>query len=1081
MGVLGNGPTTHPSTRLIFVEPTLPVCTRRSRMSPTPPAIDTTNSMRASPRASSVKLLSSLQPYARFGVRLVLPLLFLSSLASALLPTPLSDTSNGGNNVNGSSRSYVVEAPVGSMWYAAARGIAGRGDGNGDASLRRKGGATAGDSEQKHSNISRPTSKSELKSLRPRLRICLVTLPLLGHAVPLVRLGEELIQRGHQVVLASHGTRKMIDLARSANIPFIAADHVLLAEAMIDEMLRRVTTVTTASSTRSTSRASTGGMGLRSILALFNEVYLPLSQPLYRGLIDRVQTFDPDIIVTDATALAGQDLAFAVGRSRKQQWRRRGRHQDEVDTEDDVQLEEEKEGRGEEVAEEEKEGTGGLRWPGIPCVVNSPSLLFHLDEWSAPTWLATPFPVWGSGLGQRELAVSLWERCANMLFPRLLSVALTPAFLHLNRARREDGLPLLRSQADVLGVGVGANRRSDLVLVNTAFGLEFPRPLSPTTMMVGPLMPSVDRAFLPMKKVSDTNGAATQKGSMKGIPKGIPPVLDVWLRGSDSFAGAHEDDGGDEEEEEEEEEEDLGVVVVALGHMPHMQPRHAAALAQALSSDFADDFEGCDGIEDQGEIELATADTLNATLYGKRRSVRVLWLVPAQQRGIVTMSRPGVVDSQGSTLSERSEYHTGASVTEDENKKSAQTRSDLPPPSSINLFAPFNAIATVYRSACTAIFDTIVGLVTKPVEYVSSMLLSCIGFDVSSASTPVRKTVGTFPSSPTPFSKGGSQTINSPPLESLPSNFRVKMLGMHLPHLELMAHPSVRAVVSHCGMAGAQEALFYAKPLVCVPFFGDQPDVAARVRDSGAGIVIDKNFLLPAQLSRDEHCISSEDERDDDDAPLEQNEPLPPEFMCASSAGHGLVGCRGAAESRPGRDSRLVGKSHQAENAAFFEREQSRRRGIMELRRRIFDEVLGPAPGSQGDATRRAAARMAMLLRGAGGTLAAADAIESTAILGTAHLRPFGDAYMPPHKKRNLDLLLLASATIAFLVVIIHMLRIAGCAVHAEIRQRSATISAVYGAGANQKQTAGRTSETSEETRNDTESLAHGMTEQSRE
>ena len=122
-----------------------------------------------------------------------------------------------------------------------------------------------------------------------------------------------------------------------------------------------------------------------------------------------------------------------------------------------------------------------------------------------------------------------------------------------------------------------------------------------------------------------------------------------------------------------------------------------------------------------------------------------------------------------------------------------------------------------------------------------------------------------------------------------------------------------------------------------------------------------------------------------------------------------------------------------------------------------------------------------MLLRGAGGTLAAADAIESTAILGTAHLRPFGDAYMPPHKKRNLDLLLLASATIAFLVVIIHMLRIAGCAVHAEIRQRSATISAVYGAGANQKQTAGRTSETSEETRNDTESLAHGMTEQSRE
>ena len=36
-------------------------------------------------------------------------------------------------------------------------------------------------------------------------------------------------------------------------------------------------------------------------------------------------------------------------------------------------------------------------------------------------------------------------------------------------------------------------------------------------------------------------------------------------------------------------------------------------------------------------------------------------------------------------------------------------------------------------------------------------------------------------------------------------------------------------------MAGAQEALYFGKPLICIPFFGDQPDVAQRVVGLGAG------------------------------------------------------------------------------------------------------------------------------------------------------------------------------------------------------------------------------------------------------
>lgn len=91
--------------------------------------------------------------------------------------------------------------------------------------------------------------------------------------------------------------------------------------------------------------------------------------------------------------------------------------------------------------------------------------------------------------------------------------------------------------------------------------------------------------------------------------------------------------------------------------------------------------------------------------------------------------------------------------------------------------------------------------------------------------------------------------------------------------LQVLAHASVRAVVSHCGLAGAQEALYYGKPVLCLPRFGDQvraarqcaalvpglqrmphsclplhpqPDVAARVLDHGVGLSVDKASFAAA-------------------------------------------------------------------------------------------------------------------------------------------------------------------------------------------------------------------------------------------
>ena len=51
-------------------------------------------------------------------------------------------------------------------------------------------------------------------------------------------------------------------------------------------------------------------------------------------------------------------------------------------------------------------------------------------------------------------------------------------------------------------------------------------------------------------------------------------------------------------------------------------------------------------------------------------------------------------------------------------------------------------------------------------------------------------------------------------------------------------HEEVALTVSHCGLTAAQASLVNSKPVVCIPFFGDQFDIAVRVRESGAGVAV---------------------------------------------------------------------------------------------------------------------------------------------------------------------------------------------------------------------------------------------------
>ncbi|XP_041467630.1 UDP-glucuronosyltransferase 2B33-like [Lytechinus variegatus] len=74
----------------------------------------------------------------------------------------------------------------------------------------------------------------------------------------------------------------------------------------------------------------------------------------------------------------------------------------------------------------------------------------------------------------------------------------------------------------------------------------------------------------------------------------------------------------------------------------------------------------------------------------------------------------------------------------------------------------------------------------------------------------------------------------------LPNN--VKIMPW-LPQNDLLGHPKTRAFMYQGGNNGFYEAVYHAVPMVVIPFYGDQHDVAARVTSRGLGKVLDKFSL----------------------------------------------------------------------------------------------------------------------------------------------------------------------------------------------------------------------------------------------
>ena len=74
-------------------------------------------------------------------------------------------------------------------------------------------------------------------------------------------------------------------------------------------------------------------------------------------------------------------------------------------------------------------------------------------------------------------------------------------------------------------------------------------------------------------------------------------------------------------------------------------------------------------------------------------------------------------------------------------------------------------------------------------------------------------------------------------LETVPPNFRVEGF---VPQPAVLGEPAVQLFVSHCGLNSSSECLYHGKPILALPFFGDQHYNAARLDDIGAGLRLRK-------------------------------------------------------------------------------------------------------------------------------------------------------------------------------------------------------------------------------------------------
>lgn len=64
------------------------------------------------------------------------------------------------------------------------------------------------------------------------------------------------------------------------------------------------------------------------------------------------------------------------------------------------------------------------------------------------------------------------------------------------------------------------------------------------------------------------------------------------------------------------------------------------------------------------------------------------------------------------------------------------------------------------------------------------------------------------------------------------------------PQGAVLAHDNVKLFITHGGLLSTTEAIYFGKPIVGVPFFGDQQLNMNRAARAGYGVVIDHKTKL---------------------------------------------------------------------------------------------------------------------------------------------------------------------------------------------------------------------------------------------
>ena len=90
-------------------------------------------------------------------------------------------------------------------------------------------------------------------------------------------------------------------------------------------------------------------------------------------------------------------------------------------------------------------------------------------------------------------------------------------------------------------------------------------------------------------------------------------------------------------------------------------------------------------------------------------------------------------------------------------------------------------------------------------------------------------------------------------LEPLPDNIIARN---YVPQLELLKH--TRLIISHGGLNSVSESLYYGVPVIAIPLANDQPAVAKRLQELGAGLSLKLEDITPDSLRQQADTITSD-------------------------------------------------------------------------------------------------------------------------------------------------------------------------------------------------------------------------------